>query len=129
MLSKKHAVIIKRVVAVALVLACIISISMTLTVSAATTHSLSYNEINSSKVYVTLRASSNTILIINPLQCRTKSGSDYSYVRDTNNTGSGTSIGAIVTPGTGWTLVQSNTYNYTKYKVGSGSEYSIDYYW
>lgn len=128
MLTKKY-VNIKRVVAIALVLVCFVSTAMTISVSAATTHSLSYNEINSSKVYVTLRASSNTTLIINPLQCRTKSGSDYSYVRDTNNTGNGTSIGAIVTPGTGWTLVASETYDYTKYKVGSGSTYSYSYYW
>lgn len=128
MLTKKY-VNIKRVVAIALVLVCFVSTAMTISVSAATTHTLKYNTISSSKVYVTLSASSNTTLIINPLQCRTKSGSDYSYVRDTNNTGSGTSIGAIVTPGTGWTLVASETYDYTKYKVGSGFTYGYSYYW
>lgn len=106
-----------------------VSMVMFSAISASAATGLTYSSITSSKVAVALTNSTYTTLIINPLQCRTKSGSDYSYVRDTNSSGNGTSIGAVVKPGTGWTLVASSTYDYTKYKRGSGTVYSYDYYW
>lgn len=118
---------IKRIGVTLMATACALSSAAAISASAVT-HSLEYTNITSSKVSVILRASSNTTLVISPLQCRTKSGSNYSYVKDTNSTGNGTSIYAGVTPGSGWTLVASSTYDYTKYSYGS-SGYLYSYYW
>lgn len=119
---------VRRTVITIMAAVCAIS-SFSAISASAYTHSLEYTAKGSTKVSVILRSSGYTNLIISPLQCRTKNGSNYSYVRDTNSTGNGTSIYAGVTPGTGWKLVASSTYDYTKYKVGTGSTYSMDYYW
>ena len=117
----------KRILVAFFATACVFS-SMSAINAGAVTHSLTYTNISSSKVSVILSASSNTTLVISPLRCTRKNGYNYSYVTDTNSTGNGTSIYAGVTPGSGWTLVASDTGDYTRYSYGS-SGYLYSYYW
>lgn len=107
---------------------CALSSTAAICANAATPHSIEYTTISSQKVSVILSTNSKTTLVINPLQCRANSGSDYTNVKSTNSTGNGTSLYAGVVPGSGWKLVSSATYDYTKYKVGS-DDYKYSYYW
>ena len=74
---------VRRTVITMMAAVCAIS-SFSAISASAYTHSLEYTAKGSTKVSVILRSSGYTNLIISPLQCRTKNGSNYSYVRDTN---------------------------------------------
>lgn len=118
---------IKRATLTALAVVCAFSSAAAISANAAST-TINFTSKNSSKVSCILSCSEPTSLVISPLQCRAKKGSEYKNVTDTNSTGRGTSIYASVVPGSGWRLVSSATYDYVKYSVNSNA-YSTYYYW
>lgn len=119
---------IKKISLVLLATICAFASTTAITASALT-HSISVLTKTSKKVTIKLTADSYTTLVINPLQCRGKnSKNQYINFTDTNSAGGSKGISATVTPGSGWTLVSSSTYDFMKYKVGSSGD-SYYYYW
>ncbi len=118
---------IKRVTLTALAVVCAFSSVAAISANAAST-TINFTSKNSSKVSCILSSSEPTSLVISPLQCRAKKGSEYKNVTDTNSTGRGTSIYASVVPGSGWILVASEEFDYVRYATGS-NPYSIHRYW